>query len=275
MNIVTAVQARTSSTRLPNKVLLPLCGKPLLLRMIERIQLAKSAGTIVVVTSWEMSDDIIEILCKNNGIECFRGSFNDLLDRHYQMSLKYNADAIVKIPSDRPLIDPFIIDQTIGCYIDHYPKYDYVSNLHPATYPDGNDVEIMLFETLAIAWNEAKADYECEHTTPFIWENPKRFSIKNVVWETGLDFSTTFRWTIDYKEDYQFIKNVYDELYPNNSSFGLYNILNLIEKKPGLKQINSKYAGEYWYLNHLDKLKTINDYKLKLAENGTRISSFE
>ena len=155
MKIVTAIQARSSSSRLPNKVLLPLCGKPLLIRMIERICRSSLHGTLVVATSENPQDDIIADICSGNRIHCFRGSLTDLLDRHYQLALEYHADALVKIPSDCPLIDPLIIDQVIGYYLQNHPAFDFVSNLHPATYPDGNDVEIMSFATIKTAWENA------------------------------------------------------------------------------------------------------------------------
>lgn len=264
MKIVTVVQARCSSSRLPNKILLPLVGKELLLRQIERISFSKLAGTIVVATSTESSDDIVEKLCLENNILCFRGNLTDLLDRHYQASKLYNADAVVKIPSDCPLIDFRIIDKVLNYFVRNNDKYDYVSNLHPATYPDGNDVEIMHFSVLEKAWKEAKKDFEREHTTPYIWENPQIFKIGNVVWETGKDYSMSHRFTIDYPEDYQFIKEVYERLYPNNPYFSLDDILNLLESKPELKKINEKYNGVNWYRNHLDELKTISPNQTKI-----------
>ncbi|MBI5807258.1 MAG: glycosyltransferase family protein [Ignavibacteriales bacterium] len=262
MNIVTVVQARVSSTRLPGKVLLPILGKPLLLLMIERIQKAKLIGNLVIATSTNIEDDSIENLCKENSIECFRGHLTDLLDRHYQVAKKFNADAIVKIPSDCPLIDPSIIDRVLKFYIDN-EEYDYVSNLHPATYPDGNDVEIFSFQALEHAWRDASKPYEREHTTPFFWENNNVFKIGNVTWETGLDFSSSLRFTIDYKEDYEFIKKVYEELYPTNPNFSLNDILRLLDQKPEIIKINHKFAGTYWYDNHLNELKNIEEYKAK------------
>ena len=264
MNIVTIIQARTSSSRFPNKVLFPLCGEPLLIRMVERVKQAKLAGTVVVATSNDTSDNIISSLCNSNHIKCFRGSINDLLDRHYKTALEYGANAMVKIPSDCPLIDPDVIDRVIKYYIDNHPKFDYVSNLHPATYPDGNDVEIMSFRTLETAWEEAKRQLEREHTTPYIWESLDKFKIGNITWETGMDFSMSHRWTIDYEEDYQFINQVYNELFPKNRSFGLYDIINLLKNKPELRLINKEYIGNYWYMNHLDELQTIIDYKNKM-----------
>jgi spore coat polysaccharide biosynthesis protein SpsF len=106
-------------------------------------------------------------------------------------------------------------------------------------------------------------DFEREHTTPYIWENPDKFRIGNVVWETDLDYSMTHRFTIDYKEDYEFIKTVYDELFEKNSRFSLNDILELIEKKPAIKKINQMYAGVNWYRNHLNELKTISPQQTK------------
>ncbi|MCX7797109.1 MAG: glycosyltransferase family protein [Melioribacter sp.] len=264
MKIVTVIQARMSSTRLPGKVMLPILGKPLLIRMIERVKHSKFIGELVVATSQNPEDDQIELLCLEHNLNCFRGHLTDLLDRHYQVGKLYNADAVVKIPSDCPLIDPQIIDTVLKFYIENSDKYDYVSNLHPATYPDGNDVEVISFYALEKAWKEAKKDFEREHTTPYIWENPDKFRIGNVVWETGLDYSTTHRWTIDFEEDYIFIKRVYEELYEKDYPFGIYDILSLINQKPEIYEINKKYLGKYWYENYLDELKNIDEYKSKI-----------
>ncbi len=261
IKVITVIQARTGSTRLPKKVLLPICDKPLLLRMIERVEFSKTSGKIVVATSVNPSDDVIENLCRENDINYFRGHPTDLLDRHYQSAKKFGADAVVKIPSDCPLIDPGIIDEVISFYLSNTNKYDFVSNLHPATFPDGNDVEIMSFPALEKSWHEAKRELEREHTTPYIWENPQKFRIGNVEWKSGLNFSASYRWTIDYEEDYDFIKTIYEELYPKNTRFGMNDILKLLEEKPYLKSINAKYAGRYWYENHLDELKNIDEYK--------------
>ncbi|MBS1514998.1 MAG: glycosyltransferase family protein [Bacteroidetes bacterium] len=264
MNIVIVVQARTSSSRLPNKIFLPLSGEPLLVRMMERILAAKTAATVVVATSTEEDDDAVEELCEDYGYNCFRGSLENLLERHYLAGLEYKADVVVKIPSDCPLIDPAIIDKVINFYIQNKDKFDYVSNLHPPTYPDGNDVEVIPMHILKITYENALMNMELEHTTPYIWERPDEFRIGNVQWETGLDYSMTYRFTIDYKEDYEFIKTVYDELYEKNNLFGLDDILKLLEEKPEIKKINEKYLGVNWYRNHLDDLKTISPEDTRL-----------
>lgn len=232
--------------------------------MMERILAAKTAATVVVATSTEEDDDAVEELCEDYGYNCFRGSLENLLERHYLAGLEYKADVVVKIPSDCPLIDPAIIDKVINFYIQNKDKFDYVSNLHPPTYPDGNDVEVIPMPILKITYENALMNMELEHTTPYIWERPDEFRIGNVQWETGLDYSMTYRFTIDYKEDYEFIKTVYDELYEKNNLFGLDDILKLLEEKPEIKKINEKYLGVNWYRNHLDDLKTISPEDTRL-----------
>lgn len=264
LKIVTVIQARTGSSRLPNKILLPVAGKPLLLRMIERVKSSNLTGIVVVAITEEQSDNILENLCVEHGINIYRGQTTDLLDRHYQAAKKFDADAVVKIPSDCPLIDPAVIDKVLNFYLENYNRYDYVSNLHPPTYPDGNDVEIMNFSSLENAWNNATRQLEREHTTPYFWENLDKFRIGNVVWETGLDYSLTYRFTIDYEKDYKFIKLIFDELYPLNPKFTLQDILDLLKRKPELKKLNEEYCGVNWYRNHLDDLKTIKSEQTKI-----------
>jgi spore coat polysaccharide biosynthesis protein SpsF len=255
--IVTVIQARAGSTRLPNKVMQPLLGKPLLARMVERVAATELAGTIVVATTTDATDDPIAALCAAEGFHCYRGDTADLLDRHYRAGQQWQAASVIKIPSDCPLIDPAVIDRVIGYYLAHPGDFDYVSNLHPATYPDGNDVEIMTMTALETAWREATRPLQREHTTPYLWENPDRFRIGNVTWETGFDYSMSHRWTIDYEEDYHFIRAVYKALYPHNPRFGLEDVLSYLAAQPEVEAINSHLAGVNWYRHHLDELKTI------------------
>jgi spore coat polysaccharide biosynthesis protein SpsF len=264
IKIVTVIQARTGSNRLPNKIFLLLSTVPLLYRMFERVAASKLRGTIVIATTTDKCDDKVEQFCKDYRLNCYRGHPTDLLDRHYQVAKLFNADAVVKIPSDCPLIDSDIIDKVLRFYLDNNDNFDYVSNLHPATYPDGNDTEVMSMIALEEAWLDAKNDIEREHTTPFFWENPDKFRIGNVAWETGLDYSMSHRFTIDYEKDYNFIKQVYDELYPINNKFTLKEILDLLERKPEIKNINEEYCGVNWYRNQLNELKTITSKQTKI-----------
>lgn len=244
--------------------MLPLANKPLLYRMFERVAASKMCGTIVIATTTDKSDDVVENLCNKFNMICFRGHPTDLLDRHYQAAKLFSADAVVKIPSDCPLIDKSVIDKVLNYYMENLNYFDYVSNLHPPTYPDGNDVEIMSFKALSDAWENASRELEREHTTPYFWENPDKFRIGNVIWETGLDYSMSHRFTIDYEKDYNFIKQVYDELYSVNPIFTLNDILDLLDRKPEIKKINEEYCGVNWYRNHLDELKTITPDQTKI-----------
>lgn len=268
MKIITVVQARMGSTRLPKKVMMPLSGKPLIIRMLERVTRSNLCGTVAAALTTQSYDNELSDLLQKEGYKVYRGSTNDLLERHINTAMEFGGDTVVKIPSDCPLIDPTVIDKVIGCYIDAAGRFDYVSNLHPATYPDGNDVEIMSLEALEKCRREVLRDFEREHTTPYIWENPDKFSIGNVVWETGLDYSMTHRWTIDYLEDYLFIKEVYEALYERNPAFGMNEILEYEKEHPGVKDINEKFNGVNWYRNHLGDLKTIKPEQTKVIENG-------
>jgi len=266
--VVIVVQARMSSTRFPGKILKPILGKSLLSRMIERLQMISHKATIVIATSDSDQDNVIEAEAQAIGVPCFRGSLNNCLDRHYQAGKQFDADVVIKIPSDCPLIDPRIIDKILDYYFDHEGEYDFVNNLHPATWPDGNDVEIMTMACIEKAWKEATRPLEIEHTTPYIWENPDKFRIANITWDTGLDYSMSHRFTIDYPEDYEFINRVYEELYPQKLDFSCDDILKLLETKPGIYQINSGYAGVNWYRNHLDELKTVSQKQTRTLTGG-------
>ncbi len=259
MKTLVVIQARTGSTRLPNKVMMPLAGRPLLQRMVERVRLASLPDDIVVATTLEPTDNPIRELCAEIGVKCFNGHATDLLDRHYKTALTERADVVVKIPSDCPLIDPLVIDHVIGFYRDNRRRYDYVSNLHPATWPDGQDVEVIPTDTLELAWRQARQSFEREHTTPYIWERPERFRIGNVAWENGRDLSMTHRWTIDYIEDYEFLTNVYDALWSaEDPGFGVDVVLDFLRRNPRVAALNARYAGVNWYRHHLDELKTVH-----------------
>jgi len=230
----------------------------LLMHMFERVSRSKFCGEIVIATTSNSEDDIIEETCRLKGINVFRGHPTDLLDRHYKASLKFGADTVLKIPSDCPLIDPEIIDEVIEYYFKNTENFDFVSNLLPPSFPDGNDVEIFSFKVLEYLWKTADKDIEREHTTPYLWNNPSKFRIGNVFWKTGLDYSKSHRWTIDYEEDYTFIRQIFEELYYNKPNFGMYDILNLLNEKPYLRNINKMHAGKYWYNNQ--KLNFTKEY---------------
>jgi spore coat polysaccharide biosynthesis protein SpsF len=236
MKILVVVQARTSSTRLPGKVLLPLAGKPLLVRMLERVKGAGTPFDLCVATTTDPSDDVVASLARDAGVGSVRGHPTDLLDRHVQAARAAGADAVVKVPSDCPLIDPRVIDLVIGTFLED-PTCDYVSNLHPATWPDGYDVEVVTRRALEIAYREATRPHEREHTTPFLWDRPERFRLKNVIHDRDLQMS--HRLTIDYPEDYELVRRIFEALHREGAPpFGLDEIVAYLEAHPEVHEIN-------------------------------------
>lgn len=261
-SILAVVQARMGSSRLPGKVLLPACGKPLLQLMLERLARVREPLSVVVATTTDDADRPIVDLCESLGVVVFRGHPTDLLDRHYRAGLAFGAAAVAKIPSDCPLIDPAVIDRVVRRFREG--DCDYASNLHPASFPDGNDVEVMSMAALATAYREAALPLEREHTTPFIWERPARFKLASVLWDEDRtlrlrrDYSLSHRWTLDYEEDYAFIRSVFEALYPTTPEFGLDDILAFLDAFPEVANLNQAYAGVNWYRHHLSELTTVD-----------------
>ena len=253
------------SSRLRGKVLKNILEKPILLHMVSRVRLAKTVDKVVVITSNNKIDDAIEKVCLDNKIDIYRGSEFDLLDRHYQAALIYKANFIIKIPSDCPLSDPDVIDRVVSLWINNSEKYDYVSNYHPPTFPDGLDVEGCTIEVLKEAWQNAKKEYEREHTFPYIWDQPNKFRIGNVENEHG-DMFMSHRWTLDYQEDFDFINAIYIN-FRNEQSFSFGNILDFLKENGDVENINKRHLGVNWYRHHKGELNTVsNDFIVNSLE---------
>lgn len=225
--ILAILQARTSSTRLPGKVLLPLCGKPMILRQVERILRSKMIDHLVVATSVDSSDNPLVAVCQEAGIPFRRGSLNDVLDRFWESAKDSGADHVVRLTGDCPLCDPEVIDQLVQFHLSH--GFDYTSNIDPPTYPDGLDVEVFRVSCLHQAWKEASLYSEREHVTPYIRKHGDLFLCGNLRNDKDLSFH---RWTVDEPADYAFALLVYENLYENNPNFGTNDVLNLLEIHP-------------------------------------------
>lgn len=242
--VIAVIQARTGSSRLPGKTLKKICGKEMILLMLERLSHSKLIDKIVVATTTNPKDDKLYTLIRKNGFDVFRGSEIDCLDRHFQVGKLYNANYVCKITSDDPLIDPELTDKIIEYFLKNNEKFDYVSNVHPPTFPDGLDVEIFKMTALETAWKNAVKPDDREHTTTFIWSNPSKFKIGNFENESGKNLFLTERWTVDYPEDFAFVKAIYEELYCQNRLFLTNDILNLLENKPEIKDLNKKFVSQ-------------------------------
>ena len=233
-NILTILQARTSSSRLPGKVLLPLLGKPMLARQLERVRRARHIGRLVVATSTDGADDAVERLCREEGVECHRGSLDDVLDRFYQAALPRKPEVVVRLTGDCPLADPAVIDAVIDFFLAG--GYDYASNAVEPTFPDGLDVEVFRFECLETAWREARLPSQREHVTLFIHGQPERFRVGSLRRAENLGH---LRWTVDEPADFDFVKRVYEALYPLNPGFATADVLALLASHPELAGINT------------------------------------
>lgn len=244
--IAAIIQARVSSTRMPGKVLSKIEGKPLLWHIIERVKKAKKIKKVILATTNRKEDKKLIAIAKEQSIDFYAGSENDVLDRFYQAAKKNHADIIVRITSDDPFKDPKIIDSFIRYFLNN--KIDYLSNTIKPTYPEGLDVEIFNFKALEKTWKEAEKMSEREHVTPYIWKNPKKFKIKNLLYKKNLSY---LRWTIDYPKDLKFAKEIYKRIYHKKKIFLMEDILKILDKEPKLKKINQGIPRNAGYLKSL------------------------
>lgn len=235
--ILAVLQARTSSKRLPGKVLLPLAGAPMLARQIERLRRSRHIDRLIVATSICSGDDSLALLAGQAGVGCYRGSLDDVLDRFYQAAEPHVPSHVVRLTGDCPLADWEVIDRVIKTALEG--DFDYASNTLIPTWPDGLDVEIVTFEVLRTAWREAHKPVEREHVMPFITSQPERFRLGSV--EHDVDLSQ-MRWTVDEPPDYDFVSTIYETLYPTNPAFTTEDILKLVSAAPELARINGSIA---------------------------------
>ena len=244
MKIITLLQARMSSTRLPGKILKPLLGEPMLIRQIERIRRSRLIEKLVVATTVDLSDNALGDVLSSVGVAHYRGSLEDVLERFYHAAKPYEPEHVVRLTGDCPLADPDLIDEAIHAHLDS--GADYTSTALNPAYPDGLDV--MRFAALERAWREARLPSEREHVTPYIYHHPELFRLKSV--EQAEDMSS-LRWTVDEPADFVFVERVYGELYPSNPAFTTHDVLALIRKRPELLDINARFGRNEGYAKSL------------------------
>ena len=235
MRVVIIVQARMTSTRLPGKVLKTVLGKPLLEYQIERLRRVKLADEIVIATTTNNADQPIIDLCDRLSIPYYRGSEDDVLARYHSAAIFHQADTVVRVTSDCPVIDPQVIDRVIYTYIDEYPKYDYVSNCLERTYPRGMDTEIFSFNALEQAFQQAITQPDREHVTPFIYLQIHKYNLGKVMY---FENQGDHRWTVDTPDDFELIRIIIESLYPLKIEFTLEDCLELFAHNPKLTKIN-------------------------------------
>lgn len=233
MKISAIIQARTSSTRLPKKVLKELpknSGITCLEHVIRRLKQCKKLDEIIVATTYNGEDWKIIDIAKKENVKYSQGSENDVLRRYYTTALQYHSDIIVRVTSDCPCIDPKIVDKVIESHLKLRKTYiDYTSNVLVRTYPKGLDVEVFDFDILEKVYNEAKTDFDKEHVTPYIYNHPSTFRLNNISAPKGLNFPDV-RITLDTQKDYEFLCKIFEKLYFNNLCFSAHDIVKLLKE---------------------------------------------
>jgi len=222
-----------------------IAGKPMLWHVLNRVKQSKLINEVVLATTKKEEDAPLLKIAEECGTKCSAGSEEDVLDRYFQAATKFDADIIVRVTADCPLIDPEVMDKVTS----HFLKgdFDYVSNNIKPTYPTGLDLEVFSYNTLKRAWEEARWASEREHVTPYM-RNQKMFKIGNVEHEKDL---SGMRWTVDVKEDLEFVREVYKRLYKKGRIFLMGHVLKLLEEHPELMEINKGIARNEGYLKSL------------------------
>jgi spore coat polysaccharide biosynthesis protein SpsF len=250
MRPVAIIQARIGSTRLPGKILMPLRGHPMLWHVVQRVRATLSITEVVVATTTEERDEPVRAFCAAAGIACFSGSEQDVLDRFYQAAVRHQADPVVRITADCPLVDPGVIERVLTMYATG--KFDHVGVATGAgaafqeqgRFPDGLDAECFSFAALERAWREATAASDREHVTPFIWRQPGRFRLG--VLRPHADYST-LRWTVDTAADFQVAEQIYAALYAEHRVFDMHDVLRYLQLHPELTAANQSSIGKEGY----------------------------
>ena len=241
------IQARMGSSRLPGKTLMKLNKyRTTLDFVINQLSFSALLDKIVIATTNLEQDNIIETNAKTLGIDCFRGSSDDVLDRYYHCAKKFQINTIVRITSDCPLIDPQIVDQVIRKYQSE--DYDYVTNTLSRSYPIGTDVEIFSFEILEKTWQKAILPSEREHVTLFIRNKKLNFKLGNLKNSKNLGH---LRWTLDRVEDLNLIRKIVVKI--NKNPILMNDILNLFSLEPELIKINEHITQNEGMLKSLKK----------------------
>lgn len=241
------IQARMGASRLPDKVLMPLAGKPVLEHVIRRCQHAKLADKVIVATTLDSQDLAVSDFASSLGVCAFRGSTNDVLDRFFQTASLFGLQHIVRITADCPMIDPDIIDEVIALYFEK--NSDYASNALTETYPDGQDVEVFGFRALQEAWHKARLTSEREHVTPYIRRH-KTFKRCNLFCKSNL---SQHRWTLDEPLDYQKLSAIFEVLYPQDPFFHMDDVLNFLAENSEINRLNSSIKRNEGYQKSLLK----------------------
>ena len=236
-NTCCIIQARMGSTRLPGKAMLNVEDqKPVLYFVIKQIQECKLIDKIIVATTTNEEDNQIANYSKNLGIDFFRGSPENVLDRHYQCAKEYSISTIVRIPSDKPLIDPEIVDSVINSFKNN--SCDYITNFLPnPTFPSGTEVEVFSMNGLERVWKKAKLPSEREHVTNYFSNHEDEFEIAHIENSKNLSY---LRFAVDRMEDLELVRLIVSKI--KKRPILMKDVVELFNKEPELSKINKNVS---------------------------------
>ena len=234
MKRVAIIQARINSSRLPGKVLMEIGGRSMLARVIQRVRRANLVDEVLVATTPQHADDPIVSEARTLHAGVYRGDEGDVLTRYYEAATSAQAELVIRITADCPLVDPALIDEVIRRALDQYPDVDYATNVLHRTYPRGLDVEVAPFRTLEQVWREARQPYQRIHVFPYVREHPERFRLVNVAQARD---DSRMRWTVDTADDLEFIRAVYQRM-GNDETVSWHEVISLLRREPSLLGLN-------------------------------------
>ena len=237
LRTVAIIQGRMASSRLPDKILMDINGKPMLAWVVDQVRKARLIDQVVVATTLDPSDNAVENYCQENHILCYRGSMHDVLDRFYQAARLFKADVVVRFTADCPLLDPQLVDRVLEEFFT--AGADFAANRLPPpftrTYPIGLDTEVATFSALERAWKEATAKHDREHVMPYLYEVENRFKVVRVEYEK--DFGWV-RWTVDTQTDLELVRKLAVRI-QDMPFFTWLDVLEIYLHEPGLAEINA------------------------------------
>lgn len=223
-----------TSTRLPGKILKQVSGRTLLDYHVSRILKSRLIDRLVIATTLNASDDPVETFARAKNIALVRGSEHDVLSRFHLAAEKYPAEVIVRVTSDCPLIDPVLLDQVVGYFLDHRDHCDYVRIGHD-NYPRGLDVEVFSRAALEQAFSRSHAAHEREHVTPYIYREGSEFCCAIF---PSTQKSGDHRWCVDEPTDFELVKNILSS-FEGRDDFSWQDCLALFDAHPHWYDINS------------------------------------
>ncbi len=245
MRVAALIQSRMSSKRLPGKNLKPLQGRPMLGRLIDRLKRSQSLDTICLATSVDPSDAPLEDFAKAEGIQCFRGSLDDVMDRVVHAAQFVGADLMVEVTGDCPLIDPAIIDATVARY--RQGGVDYLINvLDKLSFPIGFDVQVYRRELLEEVSALTNDPYDRVNVTPYIYRHADKYQVINLLAPPELD-RPRYRLCVDYAEDFEVISAIYAGLLPQREDFDAFDIVDFLDNQPDLAKSNTNREDSFTY----------------------------